>query len=670
MVIRDIAIAFGFTVDKAAEAKVNNSIKTLKSTAIKALGAIGIGFTLKGIKDAYEQVAGVNEAIRDATDGMGDQVQHQRDILKASNESRQNYEDMAKSVSKLVQNKDVFSGIKDASDFAALMAKSFAASGKETGEVASLMNQITMAMSRGEVSSRNMLALFNESPKTVNMLAEALGVSKEQFKDMVSKGQVSAKMLRTAFEKSSDRINGSFNQLEFGWGNAMSHIRNTWLEWLGEMGGATLVMDKVSRFVARSFDNIMFYVRRAGEYFIGFSDAVGGIGRMFKWLIGTTAALGIAVKIAFNWAAIKKGVEGFGKALAEVNWQVLALIAVFILIALAIDDFINFMQGNNSIIGKVLGKMGIDADKVRAQIVGAWNQIRTFLISTWNTIKQAATTVWNSLTAFWKKNGNDIKAFLITLWGVISAVWKAYFEVMKALAVVVFGFLQAYWNRWGSTIVRIFTDIWNVISATFQNAINVIMGILKIFTGIFTGDWALVWEGVKQIFGAVWDEVKTIFGAAVDAVIAILSGLFGPTVEKVKGWYDAIVSWFTQAGTFIQGKIAEIVQFFQPFLNIIDKVTGFVGKGLDKAAGAAKNALAQVGENPTLMPGFAGGTGSSPDTFVAGEEGPELIAGAKGRKIFTAAQTGNIFDTLKAIASMEEGQILERLRQLLQTSTT
>ena len=47
------------------------------------------------------------------------------------------------------------------------------------------------------------------------------------------------------------------------------------------------------------------------------------------------------------------------------------------------------------------------------------------------------------------------------------------------------------------------------------------------------------------------------------------------------------------------------------------------------------------------------GTDSTPDTFIAGEQGAELITNAKNRSVFTAAQTGSIFrnlaDTVNAI---------------------
>ena len=56
--------------------------------------------------------------------------------------------------------------------------------------------------------------------------------------------------------------------------------------------------------------------------------------------------------------------------------------------------------------------------------------------------------------------------------------------------------------------------------------------------------------------------------------------------------------------------------------------------------------LGGKGINIPLIPGFAKGTNFTPDTFIAGEKGPELITGAAGRKVFTAAQTGQIFNNM------------------------
>ena len=47
-----------------------------------------------------------------------------------------------------------------------------------------------------------------------------------------------------------------------------------------------------------------------------------------------------------------------------------------------------------------------------------------------------------------------------------------------------------------------------------------------------------------------------------------------------------------------------------------------------------------------LMPPFAKGTKNTPDTFIAGEAGAELVTNARNRTVFNAAETGAIFRNL------------------------
>lgn len=49
MTIRDIAVAFGFVVDRDSERQAESSIKKVKNLAVKLLGTIGIGLSIAGI---------------------------------------------------------------------------------------------------------------------------------------------------------------------------------------------------------------------------------------------------------------------------------------------------------------------------------------------------------------------------------------------------------------------------------------------------------------------------------------------------------------------------------------------------------------------------------------------------------------------------------------------
>ena len=60
------------------------------------------------------------------------------------------------------------------------------------------------------------------------------------------------------------------------------------------------------------------------------------------------------------------------------------------------------------------------------------------------------------------------------------------------------------------------------------------------------------------------------------------------------------------------------------------------------------------GINIPTLPTFAKGTKNTPDTFIAGEKGPELITNAPGRVVYTAQQTRDIFRRQKAAETAAE----------------
>ena len=61
-----------------------------------------------------------------------------------------------------------------------------------------------------------MATLFRESPGTVRMLADSLGVTTDRLQEMASKGQVSAATLRAAFESNAAAIEARFGEVDMG----------------------------------------------------------------------------------------------------------------------------------------------------------------------------------------------------------------------------------------------------------------------------------------------------------------------------------------------------------------------------------------------------------------------------------------------------------------------
>nr|WP_315101265.1 phage tail tape measure protein [uncultured Catonella sp.] len=169
---------------------------------------------------------------------------------------------------------------------------------------------------------------------------------------------------------------------------------------------------------------------------------------------------------------------------------------------------------------------------------------------------------------------------------IIQAILPPLSELLTALIPVIQLVAEIFASVLGSALQNI--------AAIVTNVMQIFQGLIDFITGVFTGNWSQAWEGIKSIF----------------------SGAVGGLGEIIKAPLRVVIS---AVNTVIRGLNK---------LKVPDWVPGLGGKGI----------------NIPEIPGFAKGTDRTPSTFIAGENGPELITNAANRKVFTAAQTGQIFN--------------------------
>ena len=115
----------------------------------------------------------------------------------------------------------------------------------------------------------------------------------------------------------------------------------------------------------------------------GIVDKLGGLENVLKIAAIAAGAFIAVMSVAKIVSMIKAvgGLAGIVSKLAKIfslaNLKILAIIAVVVILALIIEDFINFMMGNDSVIGTLFEKAGISAEDARQMIVNAWNKVYT-----------------------------------------------------------------------------------------------------------------------------------------------------------------------------------------------------------------------------------------------------------------------------------------------------
>lgn len=158
----------------------------------------------------------------------------------------------------------------------------------------------------------------------------------------------------------------------------------------------------------------------------------------------------------------------------------------------------------------------------------------------------------------------------------------------------------------------------NAISGILEGLTQILQGLINFITGVFTGNWTQAWEGIKQIFSGIWQAIKSICVGVVNGIISVINN---------------VISGLNH-------------------LKIPDWVPGIGGKGI----------------NIPLIPMLAKGSRFTPDTFIAGEKGAELVTNARGRTVFTAAQTGKIFENIDTARQTQAQTTVVTLLPLMQAA--
>lgn len=347
---------------KAAYQEISS---TIKSSVSRLVATLGIGFSLIQLKQISEEFGSINNQIRSATEGMGEQSEIQQKILQAANNSRTAYGDTAKFVGNLVQsNKELFGSVDEAAQYAELTNKLFRSAGKTSEQVAEMQEALNQSFARGVVDTETISRLLEESPEAVKLLEKEVGASKEKFEEMASSGELTVADLKNAFINGADEINRSFAQVDMTISDALLNIRNQWGLWIAKIDKQYGLTKKLSEFLVSLFSKLMKWLNKAVAFVDKLADKVGGMENLLK-LIAMAAG---SIWIALNASKILTFFKSLSGLLTLANLKTLALVAVILLIALAIDDLIHFLNGDASVIGEFFEQMGIDADDARETI--------------------------------------------------------------------------------------------------------------------------------------------------------------------------------------------------------------------------------------------------------------------------------------------------------------
>lgn len=609
MTIRDIGILFGYKVDQASEQKVEGSIKSLKSMASKVLGAVGITLSVAGIKSAIDgcvEVASSIEEMQNKFDVVFGDMRNEVDkwAQEYSDAIGRNKNDIK---TYLADQQNLLVGFGMTRQAGAEMAEQMTslaldlASFGNMDETASV-NAMTKAVMGESEAAKTLGAVLNDSTRAQAMATLGLKGTYDKL-DQLTKMQVNYQAI---LQQSPDAIGDCQRSLDSYESTKKRYIAK--LKEIKTIVGQFFLptYQKILSIGAKGLTMIRDWLQKLTDL----TDKLGGSQRVLSVL----AAAFTAMLVAMNLKKIGAAINGFTKlarAIGLGHGKALAFFAVFLLLALVIEDFISFMRGDKSLLGTMLERAGVDCEKLRQNIVGVWTKIeqaigyigegirnvvvpifegiRTAAVVAFEEIQQAVDKVAPGIAQFfkelssgkvdkkkWTDIGESIGRIAVGVVAVIAAVKgiSAIFgvittviSVVKAvISVIKLAFVVA---KSIITVIKVAGAVISVLASAFGPVILAIAAAIAIGVLLWKN-----WDKIREAAGNLLEGIKATIGNVRDAIVtgiqAAIDWITSLPAEALK-WGSDIIDGIVSGIQSAVGRVGEAVK------GVADKIKSFLG---------------------------------------------------------------------------------------------
>lgn len=231
---------FGNQAD-AANDKLSNTL----STVISITAAVA---ALKKAMDFSDNVSGLNARLNNINDGLQSTAELESKIKKSADDVGALYQDVASNVAKLnLLAGDAFSSNDEAIAFVEQMNKMFINSGASATESSAAMYQLTQAMASGRLQGDEYRSIIENAPALAQAMADYLGVTKGELKELSSEGVLSADIIKGALFSAAEETNATFAEMPMTFSRAFNVVKN---QLYNDLSGIAQAAGGIAQFIA------------------------------------------------------------------------------------------------------------------------------------------------------------------------------------------------------------------------------------------------------------------------------------------------------------------------------------------------------------------------------------------------------------------------------------
>lgn len=631
--------------DNEAE-DLNDSLEDVNRTAGNAgnsMRLLNLSAAIGLARQAWDAVSGsaayldnlsqIQARLNNINDGSQSTAELQGKIMAAANRSRGSYQDMASTVAKLnLLAGDAFSSNNEAIAFAEQMNKMFVVSGASAQETSAAMYQLNQALASGRLQGDEFRSIIENAPMLANAIAESMGKSRAELKEMSSQGVITADVIKRAVADCSDEVNAQFAQMPMTFGQAMNLVGNQAAAKFQE--------------VANSFSNMI----NSGDIQV-IADTIGGAISMAA-TIAIGAIKGLSTVLGFlrdNMFWLKPLFIAGAAALGVYTAALLAYkVAAGISAVAAATKAASDMMAAGATFTATAAQHGFNAALYACPIT--WIVLAVLLL----------------VAALYAGIGvlNHFAGTSISATGVVAGVFFA-------LGAFLWNCVSYWWNIFAA-IAEFFVNVWNhpvyavksLIGNMIKNVLNIfksfLSGVDDVATGLanaFIDAVNVAVDGINWLLEAI-DSIPFIDVGRVDGLKPMTS-----IVSTLDDWGAGIDAWigeepsdYWKAPTMDMMNVGEAYNNGYAWGQNLESSLGNIGDfGIPDMSGIGNQlgALADAAGNPTINGGKLNSVGKIEDDVSLTDEDVKML------KDIATTKFVNKFTTLQPNMSVSFGDVHE-----------
>lgn len=529
MIVRELITRLGFSLNQGQLNNAEKATERVKDRAEQAAAAfrnivtaVASLATVKAIINIGDEMQSIRTRIGQLPQTIGDAGEAFDEVAKRASASGVKIEAYSSLYTKVGNAaKDYIKTQEDLLGITDTISQALVVGGASAQEASAVMTQFSQALASGVLQGDEFRSMAEAAPQYLDKLAETMKIPREQLKKMASDGKLTAKAVIEATRQMSSYFGDKFKEMPMTVGRAMTVVSNRFALMIDRMNRESLFITKLANFILAAFDKI-----EAGVYDL--VKAFGGFENMMRFV-------GIAIGVALGAKALAI-LSAFRAASLLAMLPFIKIIAIVTLVALALEDLYVWIQGGDSLTGKLIGPW----EEWRPYVMGAIEMVADAVKWLGRIIGGLAAILVGVFTFDWNLIVEGLKGVGGQLWDTIAEwagyFWQSFTAVTSAIGTFIVGAFMGVFNTVAAFVTSIFENIGKMVVGAFTLDPQLFMDGLQGYTQTLMG---ILPQWAQMIYKAIFDPIVNAITDAWNAAKSVVTGIG----DKASGAWQAAKSF-------------------------------------------------------------------------------------------------------------------------------